>query len=154
MIAEGAPTEQIKSSYEFEEGGIRIFGARGIRLSEDRRLMNALGGDQMIEVIRDNSTRNRIGWCIAQARTYRGWDDDRTRRSMRVAQIQISAHAAVSLYLDGVLTPDHLVDAIESPDYIDIPYGRFSDGLTIRVLPNKTEITAADARGNVLYDME
>lgn len=130
-------------NYELDGNAINFFGAKGTKFDGDKWAINALGGNAWVQVNPD-SIMDSVRDCIA--------GDVEDGNGDKVAQLQLAPHQAVILYLEGVLTREHLKCAIEGTDFVDIPDVDV-DGrtLTIRIQTNpEYDIATADSEGNVL----
>ncbi|MBQ6593840.1 hypothetical protein IJI00_02135 [Candidatus Saccharibacteria bacterium] len=112
-------------NFSLDAGTVNFFGARGARLG-DRWAINAFGGELMVEVAKTNETPQAIMRCIK--------DDTDAGKRDKIAYVIVGVRAAVALYLNGIITAEHLRKASEGEQYIDIPNVIFEDlSLTVRV---------------------
>ena len=110
-------------NYSLDADTVNFFGARGRHLG-DRWTINAFGGDLMVEVVKTHDTLQAIKQCIK--------DDTDAGKSYKIACVIVGKYAAVVLYLEGIITAEHLRKASEGPDYVDIP-GVNVEGLSLTV---------------------
>lgn len=113
------------TNYSLNAGTVDFFGARGACLG-DGWAINAFGGELMVEVAKTNETPQAIMQCIK--------DDTDAGKRDKIAYVIVGVRAAVALYLNGIITAEHLRKASEGKEYIDIPNVIFEDlSLTVRV---------------------
>jgi len=119
------------TNFSLDGSVVDFFGAKGARLSDDGWAINALGGDLMFEAPKSNETPQTILQFIK--------DDTDAGKRDEIAYVIVDARAAVVLYLNGIITAEHLReasegphDAPEGPYYVDIP-GVVFDGLPLTV---------------------
>ncbi|MCR4752839.1 MAG: hypothetical protein K5837_00245 [Candidatus Saccharibacteria bacterium] len=113
------------TNYSLDAGTVDFFGARGMHFG-DGWAINTFGGNLMVEVVKTHDTLEGIKQCIKG-------DTDAGKRD-KIAFVIVGKRAAVALYLEGIITAEHLRKASEGPDYVDIPDVNFEDlSLTVRV---------------------
>ncbi len=130
-------------NYAVDGQEITFFDAKGTKLDADRWAINAMGGDLYFEVTPSSMMPNVHG-CIS--------DDVKSGNDNKLAMLLLAPRPAVILYLEGLLTRNHLTIATEGPDYVDIPNvdvdGR---SLTVRILKETNyNVATADSSGVVL----
>ena len=110
-------------NYSLDAGTVNFFGAKGMHFG-DEWAINAFGDEPTCVVIKTHDTLHGIMECI-KADTEDGNRD-------KIAYVIVGIRAAVVLYLEGIITAEHLRKASEGPDYVDIP-GVNIEGLSLTV---------------------
>ena len=112
-------------NFSLDAGTVNFFGARGARFV-DRWVIDAFGGELMVEVVKTDEFHQTIMQCIK--------DDTDAGKRDKIAYVIVGIRAAVALYLEGIITAEHLRKASEGEKYIDIPNVTFEDlSLIVRV---------------------
>ncbi len=129
----------IGNNYSLIDGTVEFFGAVGARSKSGRWYANLFIGNRDLQfVIRKTDTLldDILGAIAADIKA--GND---------VAYLIAGRRAGVLLYLSNIITAEHLRNASEGVDYVDIPslaaFGDYS--LTIRVESSRTEHYLATA---------
>jgi hypothetical protein len=138
-----ATTQLNGVNYETDGRTITFFGAKGTKVGSNRWAINGIMGDLLFEVSPE-SVMPVVHECINA--------DVKDGNADKLAMLLLAPRSAVLLYLEGRLTSQHLIAAVEGPDYIDVPNVDF-DGhtLTVRILRvPKYNVATADSDGNVL----
>ena len=132
------------NNFSLQNGIIDFYGAKGTKTGPKNWAINAMGGAAMFEVDPDESLLPSIQECIDT--DVKNGDGD------KIAMLVVRPRTAVSLFLKDVILPQHLREATEVDDIIDLPKvpirGRL---LTIRVDPDTEDsIATADATGAII----
>ena len=113
-------------NYSLDAGTVNFFGAKGKHFDDRWAAINAFGGEAMVIVAKTDETPRAIMQCIK--------DDTDAGKRDKIAYVIVGVRAAVALYLNGIITAEHLRKASEGEEYIDIPNVIFEDlSLTVRV---------------------
>lgn len=129
----------IGTNYSLENGTVEFFGAIGTCSNSGRWYANLFIGnrDLQFEIRKTDTLLDDILGAIA-ADIKAGND---------VAYLIAGRRAGVLLYLSNIITAEHLRNASEGEDYVDIPglaaFGDFS--LTVRIESSRTEHYLATA---------
>lgn len=132
------------NNFSLQNGIINFYGAKGMKDGPKNWAINVeMGGDLMIEVEPDDLLPS-IQECIDT--DVKNGDGD------KIAMLVVRPRTAVSLFLKDVILPQHLREATEIDDIVDLPkvpvLGRL---LTVRVDPNtEFSIATADATGAII----
>ncbi len=118
------------TNFSLIDGVVDFFGAKAIHTDKLCAVNFCIGGDIMIRV--DPNSSN-VKECILECIE----EDIKAGRRDDVAYVIVGNRYAASLYIDKVITEEHLRNATEGDDYVDLPGVAFGDfTLTVRVDPS------------------
>lgn len=127
------------TNFSLIDGVVDFFGAKAMRTNKFSAVNIDIGEDVMIQIIPDTITvEESILGCIK--------DDTDAGKRDKIAYAIVGIRAAAALYLLDIITAEHLRNATEGDNYVDIP-GIVFDGLslTVRVDPSRDYIFCATA---------
>ena len=130
-------------NYSLDGGAIAFFGAKGMKRGPSSWAINAftdmidcqVDPDSMLPVIRE---------LVAA--------DEAAGNGHRIAMLIMGPRQAVTFYLEGMITANHLNNTTEGAEYVDIPNVKFdSYTLTVRVVGDpEYSVATADEFGAVI----
>ena len=130
-------------NFSLQNGIINFYGARGMKDGPKNWAINVAGGDLMFEVDPDDSLLPDIQKCFDT--DVENGDGD------KIAMLIVAPFTAVFLFLKDVILPQHLREANETSDFIDLPgvpvLGRL---LTVRIDPNADSTIATADEGGII----
>jgi hypothetical protein len=121
---------------------VDFFGAKGKFIDGRWAIYPSLGN--IWAIVAPGSMIPDIRECIEQ--------DVAAGNSDKIAKVLVGPRQGVVLFLEGKITLEHLKNATQTEEFIDIPGVAIDDRvLTVRVLANASlRVATADSEGNVL----
>jgi hypothetical protein len=143
-------TEVVSTNLMAWPDGVRFFNYTGSRhriwwLKVLPRTEWRTNGSGTLQPRRPTSLRPRLRRLIA--------DVVAAGKEPQLTMLRVNAYNAVIMYLEGLITLDHVRRATEHNDYIDIPGVVIDDRcLVVRIMPQEMIMYASDRAGNKLVD--
>jgi hypothetical protein len=132
-------------SYQVDNRLIQIFEAEGM-IDQHGQWLRSYGEGPEEEVSPCSCTMDQIDSCITEI--------VESGQSDKIAQLQLGAHEAVTLFLEGILTMNHFSRAYEEPGFIILPEVRIPGGLwlvvSVRISRQKHCVALLDETGKVI----
>ena len=126
-------------NFSFDGSTVDFFGAKAMRSGDFCAINIGVGEEVMIQV---DPSNHYIRGCILDCIK----DDTKAGKRDKIAYVIVGRRGAAELYIDNTITVEHLRNAREGSDYVDIPGITFDDlPVTVRVDPNQGGIFCATA---------